>query len=110
MEAIEAWFRTRREAILEELEAFVRIPSVSTDPAYKHGVAKAADFVAEKLIEAGILDARVCPTEGHPVVVASWRGAPGKPTVLVYGHYDVQPPDPLDAWRTRPFEPEVRDG
>src|ERR1700677_570884 len=70
MEALEAWFLARREAILEELEAFVRIPSVSTDPAYKREVAKAADFVATKLVDAGILDAKVCPTEGHPVVVA----------------------------------------
>jgi acetylornithine deacetylase/succinyl-diaminopimelate desuccinylase-like protein len=67
--------------------------------------------VAGKLVDAGILDSRVCPTEGHPVVAGSWRGAPGKPTVLVYGHFDVQqPPDPVEAWTTKPFEPEIRDG
>jgi acetylornithine deacetylase/succinyl-diaminopimelate desuccinylase-like protein len=110
MDALDAWFRSKRGAILEELKAFVRIPSVSTDPAYKSGVASAAEFVAQKLFEAGLADARVRPTKGHPVVTASWRGAPGKPTVLIYGHFDVQPPDPLDAWNTKPFEPEIRDG
>ena len=110
MDALEAWFASRREAIIEELKAFVRIPSVSTDAAYKSGVAEAADFVARKLVDAGLADARVRATSGHPVVTASWRGAPGKPTVLIYGHFDVQPPDPLDAWRTMPFEPETRDG
>jgi len=110
MNAVETWLQTRHEAILEDLKTFVRIPSVSTDPAYKGDVARAAQFVAQKLTEAGLADAKVRPTEGHPVVTASWRGAPGKPTVLIYGHFDVQPPDPLEAWNTKPFEPEIRDG
>lgn len=109
MNAVDAWLAAKREAILEELKAFVRIPSVSTDPGCKSHVARAAEFVAAKLRDAGLADAAVRPTEGHPVVTAAWRHAPGKPTVLVYGHFDVQPPDPLDAWKTPPFEPVVRD-
>ena len=109
MNPVDSWLAERRDAIVEELKEFVRIPSVSTDPAYKSHVARAAEFVARKLAEAGLSDARVRATQGHPVVTASWRGAPGKPTVLVYGHFDVQPPDPLEAWKTPPFEPEIRD-
>jgi len=110
MNAVDAWLTDRRETIFEELKRFVRIPSVSTDPAYKGGVVEAAEFVAAALRTAGLADARVRTTAGHPVVTAAWRGAPGKPTVLVYGHFDVQPPDPLEMWRTQPFEPEIRDG
>ena len=109
MSAVESWLQANREAILEDLKTFVRIPSVSTDPAYKDEVARAAAFVALELKQAGLADAEVRPTGGHPVVTASWRGAPGKPTVLVYGHFDVQPPDPLEAWKSKPFEPELRD-
>jgi acetylornithine deacetylase/succinyl-diaminopimelate desuccinylase-like protein len=109
MNAIDAWLAAEREAILDQLKAFVRIPSVSTDPAYKDHVANAAIFVAKQLAGAGLVDAKVRPTEGNPVVTASWRGAPGKPTVLIYGHFDVQPPDPLESWTTEPFEPTIRD-
>jgi acetylornithine deacetylase/succinyl-diaminopimelate desuccinylase-like protein len=110
MTALDEWFSRRRAGILDELSEFVRIPSVSTDPAHKPDMARAADFVARKLKESGVENARVAPTEGHPVVLGSWRKASGKPTVLVYGHYDVQPPDPLGAWTSKPFEPDVRDG
>src|ERR1700722_13570264 len=109
MNATDAWFAANRETILDQLKAFVRIPSVSTDPAYSGDVATAAAFVAQQLLDAGLADAKVRRTEGHPVVTASWRGAPGKPTVLVYGHFDVQPPDPLEAWTTAPFMPTIRD-
>ena len=109
MNAVDAWLASKREAIIEELKAFVRIPSVSTDPGHASHVASAAGFVAAKLRDAGLADAAVNPTAGHPVVTAAWRHAPGRPTVLVYGHFDVQPPDPLDAWKTPPFEPEIRD-
>jgi acetylornithine deacetylase/succinyl-diaminopimelate desuccinylase-like protein len=104
--------RRLKEALprhVETLKAFVAIPSVSTDPAYKEGIAAGARFVADRLRAAGLADAAIHPTEGHPVVTASWRGAPGAPTVLVYGHYDVQPPDPLDMWRSPPFEADIRD-
>jgi acetylornithine deacetylase/succinyl-diaminopimelate desuccinylase-like protein len=97
----------RRDAIIAELKAFVAIPSVSTDPSRAGDMQRAAAFVADRLRAAGLADAAVRPTGGHPVVTASWRNQPGRPTILVYGHYDVQPPDPLDAWLTPPFEPVV---
>ena len=107
--AIEARLAASRDEIVERLRDYVAIPSVSTDPAYKLGIEQAASFVAERLRQAGMTDVAVRPTAGHPVVTASWRGAPGEPTVLVYGHYDVQPPDPLDMWHSPPFEPTIRD-
>src|SRR5579872_3411271 len=96
--------------LVDELLEFLRIPSVSTDPAQRAGVDAAASWVADQLQRAGPLRVETFPTAGHPVVYAEWLGAPGKPTVLVYGHYDVQPVDPLDLWTSPPFEPEVRDG
>ncbi|MBV9701938.1 MAG: dipeptidase [Methylobacteriaceae bacterium] len=107
MDAVERQLAERRAMIIEELKAFVAIPSVSTDPAYADGVRRAAEFVAQRLAAAGLADAAVRPTAGHPVVTASWRNKPGQPTILVYGHYDVQPPDPIEAWLTPPFEPVV---
>ncbi|GAB4277570.1 MAG: dipeptidase [Deferrisomatales bacterium] len=94
---------------LEELFAFLRIPSVSADPAFAGRVAECAGWLAERFAAAG-LEASVEPTGGHPAVVAQWRGAPGAPTVLVYGHYDVQPADPADGWGSPPFEPTLRGG
>lgn len=90
---------------LERLFALLRIASVSTDPAYKEQCRKAAEFVAADLSSIGF-DARVRPTAGHPVVVAKSNAASG-PRVLFYGHYDVQPVDPLDLWKTPPFEPRI---
>jgi acetylornithine deacetylase/succinyl-diaminopimelate desuccinylase-like protein len=95
---------------IETLKAFVSIPSVSTDPSYKDGILAASQFVADQLKQAGLTDIAILPTEGHPVVTAAWHGAPGAPTVLVYGHYDVQPPDPISAWKSAPFTPDIRDG
>jgi acetylornithine deacetylase/succinyl-diaminopimelate desuccinylase-like protein len=96
--------------ILGELIDFARIPSVSTDPQHREDMARAAEWVAARLREAGPVDVRVLPTGGHPVVYGAWLGAPKAPTLLVYGHYDVQPPDPLARWLSKPFEPHVRDG
>jgi acetylornithine deacetylase/succinyl-diaminopimelate desuccinylase-like protein len=95
---------------LQELIDFARIPSVSTDPAYQNDIARAAEWVAAQLRQAGPIDVRVMPTAGHPVVYGEFLGVPEAPTLLVYGHYDVQPPDPLDKWRSEPFAPVVRDG
>jgi acetylornithine deacetylase/succinyl-diaminopimelate desuccinylase-like protein len=89
---------------LEELKEYIRIPSISTDPDYKGEVLRCAGFLADKLRVAG-LTVETIETEGHPLVYAEWLGAPGKPTVLFYGHYDVQPADPLEEWRNPPFEP-----
>jgi acetylornithine deacetylase/succinyl-diaminopimelate desuccinylase-like protein len=100
----------QRPRLLEELFAFIRIPSVSTLPENQPQVRQAAEFVASSLRSAGMENVEVIETEGHPLVYADWLHAEGKPTVLCYGHYDVQPPDPLELWESPPFEPEIRDG
>jgi len=92
---------------IAELAAFVRIPSVSSQPAHAADVVTAAGWLAERLRRAG-LEADLIRTPGHPVVLGSWRGAPGRPTVLLYGHYDVQPPGPATAWQSPPFVPQIR--
>src|SRR5919112_6386636 len=98
-----------RERYLEELKTFLRIPSVSTDTAHKGDVRRAAEFVAAQLRQAGIPRVEFVESEGrNPLVYGEWLSAPGKPTLLMYGHYDVQPPDPLDEWKSPPFEPEIR--
>jgi acetylornithine deacetylase/succinyl-diaminopimelate desuccinylase-like protein len=97
-----------RETLLEQLKAFLRIPSVSTAPEHKDDVRRAAEWVRDAIQRAGIGNAELIEGEGNPLVYAEWLQAPGKPTLLLYGHYDVQPPDPLDEWKTPPFEPEVR--
>lgn len=97
---------TEKESYLEELKDYIRIPSISTDPDYKHEVLRASEFLLGKLREAGLQAERI-ETAGHPLVYAEWMGAPGKPTVLFYGHYDVQPVDPIELWRNPPFEPTV---
>jgi acetylornithine deacetylase/succinyl-diaminopimelate desuccinylase-like protein len=98
------------EADLAALFEFVRIPSVSADSTRAADVRRAAETVAEALRTAGIDDVHVHDTERHPVVTGASREAPGAPTVLVYGHYDVQPPEPLERWTSPPFEPTVREG
>ncbi|MGH7592687.1 MAG: dipeptidase [Gemmatimonadales bacterium] len=105
-----ALLERRHDAILKELIEFASIPSVSTDPTHAADMHRAAEFVASRLTSAGPLTVRTIATPGNPVVYAEWLGAPGKLTVLVYGHYDVQPPDPLDQWETPPFTPTLRDG
>jgi acetylornithine deacetylase/succinyl-diaminopimelate desuccinylase-like protein len=98
------------ERILAELVEFAAIPSVSTDPAHAADVQVAAAWVAAKLTGAGPFAVRTLRTPGASVVYAEWLGAPGAPTALVYGHYDVQPPDPLEKWHSLPFKPTVREG
>jgi len=94
---------------VDELVDFVRIPSVSAAPAHIPDVVAAGNWVVKRLQAAGMDNVRMMPTEGHPVVYADWLHAPGKPTILIYGHFDVQPAEPFDLWQTPPFEPEVRD-
>ncbi len=105
-----AYVDQHQDRLLEELKQFLRIPSVSTLPEHVPDVKRAADFVAESLRGVGMEHVEIIPTGGHPLVYADWLHAPGKPTVLCYGHYDVQPPDPLDEWISPPFEPTVRNG
>ncbi len=103
------YLESHRTAFEDQLKALLRIPSISAQSAHNADTRRAAEFMAEQFRRIG-LTVEVFPTAGHPVVYAEWCKAPGKPTVLVYGHYDVQPPDPLDQWITGPFEPTVRDG
>jgi acetylornithine deacetylase/succinyl-diaminopimelate desuccinylase-like protein len=104
------YLETHRDDVLAELVAFVRIPSVSADPAFKTDVERAAHWLAERLVRAGLHGVRLMPTVGYPIVYGEWTRAPGAPTVLIYGHYDVQPPDPLEKWISDPFLPAVREG
>ena len=110
MDALTQYLEAHRERQLDDLRAVLRIPSVSAQPDRKDDCARCARHVADDLAKAGMTKAEVIPTAGHPIVYAEWLGAPGKPTVLLYGHYDVQPPEPLDLWKTKPFEPTLRDG
>ena len=100
--------RGNHSDVIDELKDLLRIPSISTLEAHKSDVQRAADFVANDLRRIGMEHVETIPTKGHPLVYADWLHAPGKPTVLCYAHYDVQPPDPLDEWTTPPFEPTER--
>ncbi|HSP21749.1 MAG TPA: dipeptidase [Planococcus sp. (in: firmicutes)] len=108
-EHIDQYFKDHREQHLEELKAFLRIPSVSSLSEHKEDIRKGAEWLKTSMQEAGLENAEIFETDGHPVVYADWLHAEGKPTVLVYGHYDVQPVDPLNLWETPPFDPDVRD-
>jgi acetylornithine deacetylase/succinyl-diaminopimelate desuccinylase-like protein len=96
-----------RDELLERLFVYLRQPSIS---AHKQGLGETAEHARRLLERAGVGNARVVPTAGGPMVMGERLNAPGKPTVLVYGHYDVQPPDPLELWESPPFEPTVRGG
>src|SRR5580704_11745722 len=106
----EQFVEDNRERLLEELKELIRIPSISTDPEHKQDVHRAAEFVAAKLRDAGMENVEIIETKRHPLVYADWLHAPGKPTVLCYGHFDVQPADPLELWESPPFEPAERNG
>lgn len=110
MQEIKKYVEENRQRFLDELFKLLRFPSVSADPGFKEHVLKTAGFVAEKLKEAGAENVEVCHTAGYPIVFGEKIIDPSKPTVLVYGHYDVQPADPLELWQSSPFEPTVRDG
>src|ERR1700736_189825 len=102
------YYQEHRDEFLEGLQAFLRIPSISTLSEHKPDIRRAAEFVRQEFQAAGMQNAELIEGEGNPLVYAEWMGAPGKPTLLMYGHYDVQPPDPLDEWKSPPFEPEIR--
>jgi len=97
-----------KQHYIDELSEFLRIPSVSTLSEHKADVLRAALWVVEDLKQTGMENVRLIETAGHALVYADWLRAEGQPTLLIYGHYDVQPPDPLNEWKTPPFEPTIR--
>ncbi len=107
---IHQYIQTHQDRFLSELFELLRIPSVSADSRHKDDVRNAANYVVQKLKEAGADSVELCETKGHPIVYGEKMVSTQVPTVLVYGHYDVQPPDPLDLWNSPPFEPTVRGG
>jgi len=110
MSSVSETIQNRRSSHLDELKELLRIPSVSTDDERKADVRRAGEWVRKRLFAAGCKTADLHPTAGHPIVYGEWLGAKGAPTILVYGHYDVQPVDPVELWDTPPFEPTVRGG
>ena len=102
------YYQQHQSKFVEGLFSFLRIPSISTLSEHKSDIRRAAEFVRDELLAAGMTAAELIEGKGNPLVYAEWTGAPGKPTILFYGHYDVQPPDPLDEWKSPPFEPQIR--
>ena len=109
-EAIDRYVTNNEKRFMEELKELLRIPSISTSPEHNADTHRAAEYCVTKLQAAGLENVELIETERHPLVYADWLHAPGKPTVLCYGHFDVQPPDPLELWETPPFEPTERNG
>ncbi|MBL0047752.1 MAG: dipeptidase [Bacteroidetes bacterium] len=109
MEQIKTYINSNKDRFLSELFDLLRIPSISADPKYKADVIKTAESVKQSLIAAGAENVEVCSTAGNPIVYGEKIIDPKLPTVLVYGHYDVQPPDPLELWTSPPFEPVIKD-
>ncbi len=110
MDPITSYLEQHQDRFLDQLQQSLRIPSVSAQPGHKADVRACAEHLVAHLKKIGMPRAEVVETAGHPVVYAEWLGAKGTPTALIYGHYDVQPAEPLELWRTPPFEPVVRDG
>ncbi len=108
MQDVKQYIEQNKQRFLDELFALLRIPSISADSAYAGDVKKAAEFVADRMREAGADNVEICATPGHPIVYGEKMIDPKLPTVLVYGHYDVQPAVPLDLWDSPPFEPTVK--
>ena len=108
MQNVQNYIDQNKERFLAELFELLRIPSISADPAYASDVQKTAAFVAESLEKIGVDKVEICPTPGHPIVFGEKIINPDLPTVLVYGHYDVQPADPVELWDTPPFEPTIK--
>lgn len=109
MPAYQSFLKSNEQRFLAELLDFLRIPSISALPERAGDVARAGDWVAKRLAAAGVESVELLPTGGHPVVYGDWMHAPGKPTILIYGHFDVQPVDPVELWTNPPFEPTIVD-
>ena len=105
----ETYLEEQQPRYQEELLLFLSIPSISALPEHAGAVQRAARWVADRLVAAGLENVQILPTSGHPVVYGEWLHAPGKPTVMIYGHFDTQPADPLELWTSPPFEPQIRD-
>src|ERR687898_696072 len=110
MNQVVDFINVNRDRYVDELKQYLAIPSISALPQHAADVRRAADWTAEALRNASLENVQLIDTPGNPVVYGEWLGAPGKPTMLYYGHYDVQPVDPLDLWTTPPFEATIRDG
>ncbi|PID62648.1 MAG: peptidase M20 [Ignavibacteriae bacterium] len=108
MEKVINYIDSNYDNYISELIEYLKIPSISTTSSHKGDMKTCAEFVAKKLKEAGMEKTKIISTEGHPMVYGEWMKAKGKPTVLIYGHYDVQPVDPLELWDTKPFEPVIK--
>src|SRR5499427_5678948 len=110
MDNVVDFINVNRDRYLEELKALLAIPSISALPQHAADVNRCADWCADEMRRIGLQNVKLIPTPGYPVVYGDWLGAPGAPTILFYGHYDVQPVDPLALWESPPFEATVRDG
>ncbi len=105
---LESYIQEHEGRFLEDLKGWLRIPSISTLPEHAGDIRRAAEYAAGQLSGMGFANVGLIATQGHPLVYGEWLNAPGKPTLLVYGHYDVQPVDPIELWETPPFEPTIR--
>ena len=110
MDNVIDFINVNRERYLEELKAFLAIPSISALPQHAGDVKRCAEWCADEMRRIGMQNVKLIPTPGNPVVYGDWLGTPGAPTILFYGHYDVQPVDPLELWESPPFEAAIRDG
>ncbi len=108
MNNIIEYINSNKKRYIDELVEFLKIPSISSNPDNKKDMLTCAKFVESKLAELGTKNLKIYETKGHPIVYGELMEAPGKPTILIYGHYDVQPVDPLELWETPPFEPSIR--
>src|SRR5664279_3805562 len=110
MQSLLSYVESNKDRYLSELKGLLAISSVSTNPENSEDIRRCAGWMADHMKTIGLQNVEIFPTPGHPIVYGDWLKAPGKPTVLLYGHYDVQPPEPLDLWTSPPFEATIRDG
>jgi acetylornithine deacetylase/succinyl-diaminopimelate desuccinylase-like protein len=110
MTQLETYIVEHEQQFLDDLKAWLRIPSISTLPEHAGDMLRAAQYATDQMTHIGLANVAVLQTQGHPLVYGEWLNASGKPTLLIYGHYDVQPVDPVELWKTPPFEPSMRDG